>query len=599
MKKTTKYPEWVTTKSQQMMHDDFRSFLWYIWKHLGLPPPTDIQYDIASYIQTGPSKLIVEAFRGVGKSWITAAFVLWVLYRDPQEKILVVSASKERADAFSIFVKQLINLIDILQFLKPRDDQRDSNLAFDVGPATPDQSPSVKSVGITGQLTGSRASLIVPDDIEVPGNSATEDQREKLATLASEFIAILKPGGRIVALGTPQTEQSLYNVLGKRGYEQRIWPARYTTGKVEKDGREVDEYNGKLAPYITARLAANPALLGQVTDPLRFSEEDMLGREASYGRSGFSLQFMLNTSLSDANRYPLRTSDLIVMDLNKEIAPVQLTWASGHQQQLDDVPNVGLNGDRCHSPMYTSDAHVPYQGAVMYIDPHGRGADECAYAVTKQLNGLVFVTAWGGIKGDGFSPQTLEALALIAKDQKVNEVVPESNFGDGMFNALLAPVMKRVYPCTIVDDHKVVGQKEVRVINKLEPALTSHRVVMDKAVAIANAQIGSGSPTLMGLYQLTHITRERGALKHDDRIDVLAEAVGHWIERLDVDNEDAEQKHEDRLKADALEKYARAMGRPGPGRHKNYVGRIGQRPRPSPESDARRWRQAKERRGSF
>jgi hypothetical protein len=595
--KKPKYPEWVVTASQRAMHDDFRKFLWYIWKQLGLPPPTDIQYDIAAYIQGGPNKLIVEAFRGVGKSWITAAFVLWCLYRDPQDKILVVSASKERADAFSIFVKQLIELVDILQFLRPRDDQRNSNLAFDVGPATPDQSPSVKSVGITGQLTGSRADLIVPDDIEVPGNSATEDQREKLATLASEFIAILKPGGRIVALGTPQTEQSLYNALGKKGYEQRIWPARYTRG-VNKDG--ADEYHGKLAPYVVSRLAADPSLLDHTTDPARFSDADLAEREASYGRSGFALQFMLNTSLSDANRYPLRTSDLIVMDLDKKVAPVQLTWASGHQQQLDGVPNVGLNGDRCYAPMYIAGAHVPYQGAVMYIDPHGRGADECAYAVTKMLNGLVFVTAWGGIKGDGFSEQTLTALALIAKDQEVNEVIPEANYGDGMFNALLAPVLKRIYPCTIVDDHKTTGQKEVRVINKLEPAFTQHRVVMDKAVAIANAQIdATGSSATAGLYQLTHITRERGALKHDDRIDVLAEAVGHWIERLDVDNEDAENKHEDRLKADALDKYARAMGRPGPGRNKNYVGRFGKKPRLSPESDARRWRQAKERRGTF
>ena len=159
------------------MHDDFRSFLWYVWRHLELPPPTDVQYDIASYIQHGPRRLIVQAFRGVGKSWITSAFVLWVLYRDPQMRILVISASKERADAFSIFVKRLIADIDILQFLQPKDDQRDSNISFEVGPAKPDQSPSVKSVGITGQITGSRADLIIPDDVEIPGNSMTEDQR--------------------------------------------------------------------------------------------------------------------------------------------------------------------------------------------------------------------------------------------------------------------------------------------------------------------------------------------------------------------------------------------------------------------------------------
>jgi hypothetical protein len=96
---------------------------------------------------------VIEAFRGIGKSWLTAAYVCWLLWKNPQHKILVVSASKDRADAFSIFVKRLIETIPELAHLKPRGDQRNSNLAFDVGPATPDQSPSVKSVGITGQLT--------------------------------------------------------------------------------------------------------------------------------------------------------------------------------------------------------------------------------------------------------------------------------------------------------------------------------------------------------------------------------------------------------------------------------------------------------------
>lgn len=594
-----KYPEWVKTKSQRMMHDDFRVFLFYVWKVLGLPPPTDIQNDIAAYLQGGPRRLIVEAFRGVGKSWITAALVLWFLYRDPQQKILVVSASKERADAFSIFCKQLIKAVDILNFLDPRDDQRSSNISFDVAPATPDQSPSVKSVGITGQITGSRADVIIPDDVEVPGNSATEDQREKLLARVAEFDAVLKPGGRIIALGTPQTEQSVYNAMVAKGYALRIWPARYTNG-LDKDGK--DQYGGRLAPYVIDKLQLDAALAEHSVEPSRFTDEDLAEREASYGRSGFALQFMLNTRLSDANRYPLRTSDLMVMDLNKEIAPVQLTWASGHQQVLEGIPNVGLNGDRCFGPMYASDAHVPYQGSVMFIDPHGQGADECAYAVIKMLNGLLFCTAWGGIKGHGFSSETLTALALIAKDQKVNEVVPESNYGDGMFNALLAPVLQKIHPCTIIDDHKVVGQKEVRILNKLEPILNQHRLVMDKAVAIANAQLDStGSAATAGLYQLTHLTRDRGCLRHDDRVDVLAEAVGYWVERLDVRPEDADAKHAEKLKADTLAAFARTMGFPV-NRFKSFVDPHGMnRPglRRSLKHDVERLRNERAKRLSF
>ena len=72
---------------------DFRNFLYITWKHLKLPEPTPIQYDLANYLATGSSRTIISAYRGAGKSWITSAYVLWRLLLDPQINILVVSAS--------------------------------------------------------------------------------------------------------------------------------------------------------------------------------------------------------------------------------------------------------------------------------------------------------------------------------------------------------------------------------------------------------------------------------------------------------------------------------------------------------------------------
>ena len=96
-----------------------------MWKQLGLPKPTRAQLEIAKYLQRGPKRLQISAFRGVGKSWITAAFVLWILYKDPDKKIMVVSASKERADNFAIFTQKCILDISFLNHLGPKsDDQR-------------------------------------------------------------------------------------------------------------------------------------------------------------------------------------------------------------------------------------------------------------------------------------------------------------------------------------------------------------------------------------------------------------------------------------------------------------------------------------------
>ena len=116
---------------------DFKNFLWMIWRHLLLPDPTPIQYDIADFMQNGPKRSVVEAFRGIGKSWICSAFVVHQLYLDPSKNILVVSASKTRSDDFSTFTLRLINEIKQLKHLKPKADQRFSKIAFDVGPAPP------------------------------------------------------------------------------------------------------------------------------------------------------------------------------------------------------------------------------------------------------------------------------------------------------------------------------------------------------------------------------------------------------------------------------------------------------------------------------
>jgi len=545
--------------------EDFRNFVFHIWKHLNLPSPTPVQYDISSYLQHGPRRRVIEAFRGIGKSWLTAAYVCWLLWKDPQHKILVVSASKDRADAFSIFVKRLIETVPELAHLKPRGDQRNSNLAFDVGPALPDQSPSVKSVGITGQLTGSRADTIIADDVEVVKNSATVTQREKLAELIKEFDAILKPlaSSEIIYLGTPQTEESIYNLLPARGYEIRVWPARYP-----KDQKHYLQYLGRLAPFIAEAFEAGRGAPWSPVEPTRFHEEDLLKREASYGRSGFMLQFMLDTTLSDAERYPLKLSDLVVMDIDREAAPIRVMWSSGPEYVVQDIPAVGFTGDRLYRPMYAAKDVEEYTGAVMTIDPSGRGGDETGYAVAKLLRGMVFLRRAGGIKG-GYSDEALEAIAHIARAEKVKTIVVESNFGDGMFLKLLEPVLRRIYPC-IIEEVRSTGQKERRIIDTLEPVMNQHRLVVDAALLRADQK---DDQQYQLFHQLTRITRDRGALRHDDRLDALAMAVQFWTDYLDRDVTREEDKRAEELFELELRKFEESVfgfSRPRDNYYDNY-----------------------------
>ena len=181
MTNTTRLPSQL-----KPFYDDFPLFCNLVWKTIGLPPLTPVQTDIARTLQNPPSnRFILEGFRGVAKSFLTCAYVVWSLWRDPQIKVMVVSANKERADANAVFIKKIIREIPFLSHLRAREGQRDTQNLFDVGPAKADHSPSVKSVGIKGQLTGSRADIIVSDDVEVPLNSFTQVLRDQLFELVN------------------------------------------------------------------------------------------------------------------------------------------------------------------------------------------------------------------------------------------------------------------------------------------------------------------------------------------------------------------------------------------------------------------------------
>lgn len=525
----------------ELIKRSFVAFLFVLWRALNLPKPTKCQIDMAKKLSAGDERrFILQAFRGIGKSFITCAFVVWKLWNNPDLKFMIVSASKERADANSVFIKRIIDLLPFLHELKPGPGQRDSSLAFDVGPAKPDHSPSVKSVGITGQLTGSRADILIADDVEVPNNSATQTARDHLGELVKEFDAILKPGGTIIYLGTPQTEMTLYRELEGRGYVTTIWPARYP-----KDQADWDSYGPRLAPMLDAELRADGSLFWAPTDEVRFDDKDLRERELSYGKGGFALQFMLNPNLSDMEKYPLKLRDFIVGTFAQDKGPTTLIWMPNATNECKGVPVVGLKGDRFHRYESVGQATASYAQKILVIDPSGRGKDETGFAVLYQLNGYIFLMDAGGFRG-GYEDTVLQALANIAKIHKVNEIVVEGNFGDGMYIKLLAPVVTATFPCAITEV-KSKGQKELRICDVLEPVLGSHKLVIQESLiekdyrTALNAD-GTTDTSYSLLYQLTRITRERGSLAHDDRLDALAIGVQFFTEALERDSKVGESE---------------------------------------------------------
>lgn len=553
---------------------------------------SEIQEDIALWMEYGPAVLMVQAQRGQAKTTIAALFAIWCLIHDPSFRVLIVSAGETQANEISTLIVRTIMFWDILEVLRPDSSQGDRTSVehFDVHYSLKgvDKSPSVACVGINSNLPGKRADLLIPDDVESLKNSMTAVQRAQLEQFTKEFSSISvsekERGGRIVWLGTPQSIDSVYNNLPGRGVAIRIWPGRYPNDE------QIKHYGEYLAPLVLKRLAEGAETTGYgldgkqgaPVDPKLRSETVLLMQEADKGPADFQLQFMLITSLSDALRHPLKVERLLFMHMPGEYHPMKVIPGFGMGEK------ISIHGEhyKIGVPHEVSTEVGKLPSTCLYIDPAGGGvnADETAYAFGGMLNSSLRVIEWSGVPG-GHSEADLKGLADLVIRLKPTLVKIEKNFGYGLFMTALRPVVTAA-----IDEHNkliaegkklgdvvahpgweedmVHGQKELRIIGVLEAPLGRGAIVMNRR--ILDMEPGSVAKystnlrkTYSGLFQLAKLTRDKNSLIHDDRADALAGLVQHYGTSLAVDANkaiEASQKREyERLMSNPLSKPKSAL----------------------------------------
>lgn len=507
--------------------DDLKVLVAYIWEGLNYRPSM-VQLDMADKMQNGPDRQMITAMRGGAKTYIGCCRVIQILMQNPDAECLIVSKSGDKAEEFSHLIRSWIRTYDLLAPLRARPDQRDNIDKFDVGTRTTDShSASVSAKGITGTITGGRAHYILVDDVETQDNALTIKQREKLLLKLTECENIIHPGGIIQYNGTFQSEESIYLAIADLGYKMFSWPARYCG---PEDGPKWTLMSEKLKQ----RVLDGKARRGEPTFPERYDEEELVKRESLMGRSQFALQFLLDPSLADEDKFPLKIRDVPLMNVSTSEAPVDLVWATGQQTALESPSSVGMLGDRWHAPMRWSEKWKPYQMLTMTVDPSGKGKDETSWTIGGLLNGRIFLLKTGG-NPDGFSEETLLEIAKDAWDNDVREIVCEPTYGGGMFRNLLIPVLQQYYkaqkihkrPPAVEDGANPTGQKERRMLNVLEPLFRSHKIVASMEVA---------EDTKLW-HQVTRLQNLKGCLEHDDRVDALAQLASHFEENMSVNHE--------------------------------------------------------------
>lgn len=540
--------------------DGLISFAEYIIKKIipSEPDLTRIQKDILKFLFNRDDNYKgVAAQRGQAKSTMCCIYSIFCLIHKPNLRILIVSAGTKLSRSIANFLIQLLNTIDILEPLRARisDGDRSSSECYDVNWILkgPIMSPSIACLGVTSHMQGYRADLLIADDIESLSNSRTFESRQLLEDLTKEFESITGDG-KIIYLFTPQSVNSIYNNLPGRGYNLRFWPGRYP--KLD----ELSHYNNMIAPLIQNDIDENPDLctggglnkdLGQPTDPEMFNEYILTKKELSLGINKFYLQVMVDCTLNDQEKYPLKLDKLIVTDFDSHGAPINFDNLSFNKFV------VGDNSYRLFDTNYLE--KKPFTEKIMAIDPSGGGAngDATACVTIGYIGSIIYIIDTKIFPG-GYDPNILKNIVLFAKENKVNRIFIEKNFGNGALTAALRPYFVDMFPVTIEEVYNT-KQKELRIIDNIEPVLSTDRLIVSKQCIendyrnILKYPINiRSSYSLFNQFKL--ITREKNSLRHDDSIDALGTVIEMIVDKLDFDtvkyfNEKQKKEYVDTIKS--------------------------------------------------
>lgn len=553
---------WRDLKELQEHYADFRDFYADCSEELIGFVPSEMQYDIAQYVALGPLYAMVQAQRGQAKTTITGCYAVWCLIHDPTTRVLIVSAGTDMAKEISTWCIQILNGLDCLDCLRcdtSHPGARCSVKAYDVHYMLKgaDKSPSIACIGITSTSQGKRADLLIADDVESAKNSATELMRQQLIHLTRDFTSI-NANGRILYLGTPQSTDSIYNTLASRGFTIRIWPGRYP---LEKDE---EAYGDCLAPFITSRMDADPKLRtgggllqdkGKPTDLIMGTEEKLTRTYRDQGPAYFELQYMLNTALMDADRYPLKLSDLMFYGFPDDECPGKFTWGNSPVDATPIPTGIFLPKERIFRPTKVHEEYFNYGIKIMSVDPAGGGqnGDETGISILYECNGYIIVKWVTGIPG-GTSPDKLKQVIALAKQYNVNKVIVEKNYGNGAYAEAMRGQAVSDNVALDIEEVWSTGQKEKRIVDSLDPVMGSHKLLVDTKV-LENDVISTQKYSLDSrmqyqfLFQLSKLTRDKGALIHDDRLESVAQGVTYLIQYISRNADTAIQnKKEQKLK---------------------------------------------------
>lgn len=269
----------------------FQQFVW-LWNRSQGQQTPKLHLDIAAWLgqrwHAGDRRLLLLCFRSAGKSTLIGMFCAWLLLNRPDLRILILSAEYDLAKKMVRNVKNIVERHPLTYDLIPDRVLQWASDQFTVQRSLVLRDPSLLARGVTSNITGSRADIVICDDVEVPNTCRTHAKREQLKDRLHEINYVLVPGGLQLYAGTPHSLNSIYSEV-PREPEAQVF---------------LNDFNRLVIPLLDER--------GETRWPERFPKSCIEEIKRRTGPAKFQSQMMLRPSENDDVR--LNPSDLVRYD---------------------------------------------------------------------------------------------------------------------------------------------------------------------------------------------------------------------------------------------------------------------------------------------
>lgn len=402
-------------------------------ERMGLGTP-EIHLKMADWLERSwrgkKVRLLLMAFRSSGKSTIAGLFAAWLLYINPALRILVLAADFSLAKKMVRNVRRILERHPLTSDIKPTKAEQWASDRFTVNRDLELRDPSMLARGITSNITGSRADIIICDDVEVPNTCDSPEKRENLRDLLMETEYVMVPEGTKLFIGTPHNYNTIY--------------ADAPRHELGEDEVFLQDFERMVIPVHDEE--------GVSAWPERFSAENIERIKRTSGPNRFSSQMLLR---------PVNIAD-------GKLDPAALQFYGGTINYIKELDRLEI----CGRPMVS--AHG-------YWDPaFGRGGGDASVfaAVYTDEDGQRWLHELKYLELDNFSDedeatQQCRQVAFQAQLLRLPVVAVETNgIGKLLPQILRREIAKKGAPCAVkeIDNRRA---KDLRILEAFDVVLAA------------------------------------------------------------------------------------------------------------------------------